>query len=154
MIFPSIDMAEKKVIIFVKSHQHYEGAEPEDLELISEGMMDTAEDGTVTLTYDETELTGLEGTRTSFTIRDDTVTLSRTGQVNSQMVFQKGRQHSSLYETPWGTMTVDIATSQLANRLSDRGGILDIHYSIAVEHRVAGRNQFKIRVREIGRQTI
>ena len=40
MIFPGIDMAEKKVIIFVKSHQHYEGAEPEDLELISEGLMD------------------------------------------------------------------------------------------------------------------
>ena len=34
-------MAEKKVIIFVKSHQHYEGTEPEDLELISEGLMDT-----------------------------------------------------------------------------------------------------------------
>ena len=147
-------MAEKKVIIFVKSRQHYEGAEPEDMELISEGTMEFTEDGAILLSYEETELTGLEGTRTSFTIRDDTVTLSRTGQVNSQMVFQKGRQHSSLYETPWGTMTVDIATSQLANRLSDRGGILDIHYSIAVEHRVAGRNQFKIRVREIGRQTI
>ena len=37
-------MAEKQVIIFVKSHQHYEGAEPEDMELISEGLMDTAED--------------------------------------------------------------------------------------------------------------
>ncbi len=144
-------MAEKKVIIFVKSHQHYEGAEPEEMELISEGLMDTAEDGTVTLAYEETELTGLEGTRTTFTIKDDMVVLSRTGQVNSQMVFQRGRQHSSLYETPWGTMTVDIATSQLASRLGDRGGVLDIQYSIAVEHRVAGRNQFKIRVREIAR---
>ena len=49
-------MAEKKVIIFVKSHQHYEGTEPEDLELISEGLMDTAEDGTVTLSlYQLTE---------------------------------------------------------------------------------------------------
>ena len=147
-------MAEKKVIIFVKSHQHYEGAEPEDLELISEGLMNTAEDGTVTLTYEETELTGLEGTHTAFTIKDDMVVLSRTGQVNSQMVFQKGRQHSSLYETPWGTMTVDIATSRLAGRLSDRGGVLEIQYTISVEHRIAGRNQFKIRVRETGRQTI
>ena len=147
-------MAEKKVIIFVKSHQHYEGAEPEDLELISEGMMDTAEDGTVTLTYDETELTGLEGTRTSFTIRDDTVTLSRTGQVNSQMVFEEGRQHTSLYETPFGELTVDIQTGRLRHNLSERGGVMEIQYSIAVEHRVAGRNQFKIRVREIGRQTI
>ena len=147
-------MAEKNVIIFVKSCQHYEGAEPEDMELISQGVMDTAEDGTVTLTYEETELTGLEGTRTTFAVRDDMVVLTRAGQVNSQMVFQKGRQHSSLYETPWGTMTVDIATSRLAGRLSDRGGVLEIQYTISVEHRIAGRNQFKIRVRETGRQTI
>ena len=144
-------MTEKKVIIFVKSRQHYEGTEPEDTELISEGTMAFAEDGAILLSYDETELTGLEGTRTTFAIRGDTVTLTRVGQVNSQMVFQKGRPHSSLYETPWGTMTVDIATSQMASRLTERGGVLEIQYTIAVEHQIAGRNQFKIRVRETAR---
>ena len=113
--------------------------------------MEFTEDGAILLSYEETELTGLEGTRTTFAIREDTVTLTRVGQVNSQMVFQKGRPHSSLYETPWGTMTVDIATSQMASRLTERGGVLEIQYTIAVEHQIAGRNQFKIRVRETAR---
>ena len=141
------------VLLSIRGEQYFEGVDPDATELMTEGTMELTESG-MRLNYQETELTGMAGTSTTFEVRGPRVILTRSGKVNSQMVFQKGRQHSSLYETPWGTMTVDIATSQLANRISDRGGILDIHYSIAVEHRVAGRNQFKIRVREIGRQTI
>lgn len=141
-------MIEKEVIIFVRGEQYYDGVDPDDVELISEGHMTLAEDGGITLSYEETELTGMEGTTTRFSIRNDTVVLTRSGKVSSQMIFQRGRQHSSLYETPWGTLTVDIATSSLAYRLDEHGGILEIQYTIAVEHQVTGRNQFKIRVRE------
>ena len=63
------------------------------------------------------------------------------------MVFEEGRQHTSLYETPVGELTVDIQTSRLRHNLTDRGGVMEIKYSIAVEHTVTGRNCFKIRVR-------
>ena len=75
------------------------------------------------------------------------MTLMRTGSVNSQMVFEEGKQHTSLYETPFGELTVDIQTSKLIHNLSERGGLMEIKYSIAVEHTVTGRNCFKIRVR-------
>ena len=42
---------------------------------------------------------------------------------------------------------MDIQTSDLRHNLSDRGGLLEIRYSIAVEHTVTGRNSFKIRVK-------
>lgn len=73
--------------------------------------------------------------------------LTRTGKVNSQMVFEEGRQHTSLYETPFGELSVDIQTSSLRHNLSQRGGVMEIRYSIAVEHTVTGRNRFKIQVR-------
>ena len=73
--------------------------------------------------------------------------LRRSGSVNSQMVFEEGRQHTSLYETPYGELSVDIQTSALRHNLSERGGLLEIKYSIAVEHTVTGRNSFKIRVK-------
>ena len=56
-------------------------------------------------------------------------------------------QHTSLYETPYGELSVDIQTSALRHNLSERGGLLEIKYSIAVEHTVTGRNSFKIRVK-------
>ena len=132
-------MTEKDVIIFVRGEQYYDGAAPDETELMTEGSMTIAGDGGIILEYQETELTGMEGTTTRFTIRDG---------VNSQMIFQRGKRHSSLYETPWGTMTVDIATTTLAYRLSSQGGVLEIKYTIAVDHQVTGENQFKIRVRE------
>ena len=97
--------------------------------------------------YEETELTGMEGTTTTFEVKGPQVILTRTGTVNSQMVFEEGRQHTSLYETPFGELTVDIQTSTLKHNLTQRGGVMEIKYSIAVEHTVTGRNCFKIRVR-------
>ena len=99
------------------------------------------------LSYQETALTGMEGTTTRFQIQGPRVILTRSGTVNSQMVFEEGRQHTSLYETPFGELSVDIQTSVLKHNLTERGGLMEIKYSIAVEHTVTGRNCFKIRVR-------
>ena len=146
------DIAENKaVIIFVRGEQTYDGMAPDETELMTEGFMTIGGDGGIVLEYQETELTGMEGTTTRFTIRDDTVLLTREGSVNSQMVFQRGRRHSSLYETPWGTMLVDVDTTALAYRMNSRGGILEIRYTVAVDHQVTGRNLVKIRVREVAR---
>ena len=144
-------MIEKNVILFVRGEQQFDQGEPEVTELMTEGAMTLEEDGEITLTYQETELPGMEGTTTRFSIRDDTVVLARTGMVNSQLVFQRGKRNSSLYETPWGMMQVDVFTTSLAHRLDGRGGILEIKFNISVDHQVAGENQFKIRVRESGR---
>lgn len=141
-------MIEKQVVIFVRGEQYYDGVDPDSVELISEGTMAIAEDGEITLAYRESELTGMEGTVTRFIIRGDTVVLTRSGGVNSQMVFRRGVPSSSLYETPWGSLMVDITTSRLAHRLGEHGGVLEIQYTIAVDHQVTGRNQFRIRVRE------
>ena len=141
-------MIEKNVVIFVRGEQTYDGAGPDATELISEGTMSIDDGGAVTVTYQETELTGMEGTTTRFTIQGDSVVLTRTGSVTSQMVFQKGVRHSSLYETPYGALTVDVSTLRLAHRLGERGGGLEAAYTVAVEHQLVSRNQFKIRIRE------
>jgi uncharacterized beta-barrel protein YwiB (DUF1934 family) len=99
------------------------------------------------LSYEETALTGMKGTVTTFAVEGGQVVLTRTGTVNSQMVFEEGRQHTSLYETPYGELAVDIQTSRLRHNLTERGGLLEIQYSIAVEQALTGRNRFKIRVK-------
>lgn len=143
-------MEEKEVILFVRGEQSFDGLPPDVTELMTEGVM-TIDGGGITLTYQETELTGMEGTTTSFLIQGDCVELRRTGGINSQMLFQRGRRHSSLYETPWGTLLVDVSTLSLSHRLGSRGGILDIRFNIAVDHQVTGENHFRIRVKEMTR---
>lgn len=134
------------VLLSIRGEQYFDDIDPDATELMTEGTMELTEAGMV-LSYQETELTGMEGTTTTFEIKGPQVVLTRTGKVNSQMIFEEGRQHTSLYETPFGELTVDIQTSALKHNLSQRGGVMEIKYSIAVEHTVTGRNCFKIRVK-------
>lgn len=134
------------VVLFVKSQQLFDGIEPDGSELMTDAWLSPTEKG-LDIAYDETELTGMAGTTTTFHIEGDRVILVRSGTTNSQMVFQEGTQHTSLYETPFGGLSMDIQTSYLRHNLTERGGVMEIRYSVAMEHAITGRNQFKIRVK-------
>ena len=144
-----IEQEKIPVLLFIRGEQYFDNVPPDATELMTEGTMERTETG-LRLTYQETELTDMEGTTTVFEIQGPQVILTRTGKVNSQMIFEEGRQHTSLYETPYGELSVDIQTSDLRHNLGDRGGLMEIRYSIAVEHTVTGRNRFKIRVKRKG----
>jgi len=143
---------EKNVIISIKGTQAYEGVEEDTIELVTQGrLLDCGEDG-LTLSYQESELTGMEGTLTSFQVeKTGRVILLRTGQVNSQMVFEEGRRHLSLYQTPVGDLSVGIRTNRVRNTLGMQGGELEIDYAIELDHALAGQNIFHIQVREDNR---
>ena len=143
----NIEKNQLPVLLTIRSEQHYEDMEPDSIELMTEGTLTLTGEGGMVLSYQESELTGLEGTTTAFEIRGAQVILTRTGSVNSQMVCEEGRQHTSLYETPFGELAVDIQTSRLRHSLTERGGLMDLRYSISVDHTVTGRNAFRIRVR-------
>ena len=134
------------VMLSVRGEQYYEGIDPDETELMTEATLEMTEDG-LRISYEESSLTGMEGTTTTYLISGSRVTLLRQGTVNSQMVFEEGRQHTSLYGTPFGELTVDIQTSRLRHNLTERGGVMEIRYSIAVEHVVTGRNCIKVHVK-------
>ena len=144
----SIETAREKlpVLLSIRGEQYFDDVDPDATELMTEGTLELTENG-LRLVYEESALTGMEGTTTVFEVSGPRVMLTRQGSVNSQMIFEEGRQHTSLYETPFGELTVDIQTSLLRHNLSERGGVMEIKYSIAVEHTVTGRNSFKIRVK-------
>lgn len=142
----SIEAQKLPVLLKVRGEQYFDDADPDATELTTEGTMVLTEEGMI-LSYEETALTGMEGTTTTFTVAGPRVILTRSGAVNSQMVFEEGRQHTSLYETPFGELSIDIQTSRLLHNLTERGGLMEIKYSIAVEHTVTGRNCFKIQVK-------
>lgn len=78
----------KNIIISVKGKQISGNEEPNIFELITEGKYYKDEEG-YCVTYDESEVTGMEGTTTTIKVADGIVTLMRIGSINSQFVFQK-----------------------------------------------------------------
>ena len=141
---------DKSVIISIRGVQSLNDDPPEVIELVTEGrLMDCGDEG-YTLTYQESELTGLEGTLTTFQVEPDCVTLLLMGVVNSQMVFQPGRRHFSMYDTPYGALSIGVNTRRLRTALDERGGEIEVDYAIEIDHAVAGENIFHIDVREKG----
>jgi len=139
---------EKSVIISVKGKQSFAGEDDETIELVTEGRLTRAGEGEYTLSYQESELTGLEGTLTTFQVERERVTLLREGEVNSQMVFEEGRRHLSMYDTPYGALTIGINTRRLRASLGENGGNIEIEYAIEIDHSLAGQNFFRIDVKE------
>ena len=123
----------KEVVISIKGIQKYEGALPDVVELVTEGRL-AREGDSYTLSYQESELTGLEGTLTTIQVDGGQVTLLRVGEFNSQLVFQEGRRHLSVYNTPYGAMSVGVHTRHLLAELSDQGGDIEVDYENAVYH--------------------
>lgn len=138
---------EKDVIISILGKQSYEGSEQDSMELVTEGKLVQGDDY-LRLSYEESELTGMTGTTTLFQVEPQRITLLRIGSVRSEMVFEQGRRHTSLYNTPYGSMEVGIKARRLNSSLTMQGGKLEIDYEIEIDHRLAGQNLFRIDVRE------
>lgn len=139
---------ENNVIISIQGKQSFEAQGDDTIELVTEGCLEPDGDDGYTLSYQESELTGLEGTLTTFQIEKDRITLMRVGEVNSQMVFEEGRRHLSMYNTPYGALSVGVSTRRMRSDLRRDGGSIEIHYAIEIDHAVAGQNLFQISVRE------
>ena len=52
----------------------------------------------------------------------------------------------SVYETPEGTLAISSNTRRLRSALADRGGDIEIQYTLDVNHAATGLNQFHIHV--------
>ena len=145
---------DKDVILSIRGQQIFDNGEPEVTELVTEGLLSCDGDDEYTLSYQESELTGLEGTLTTFQIEKGRVTLLREGQVNSQMVFEQGRRHLSMYNTPYGARSIGVNTRKMKVDLGESGGEIEINYALEVDHAVAGENLFQISIRERGGRTL
>lgn len=138
----------KNVVISLMGVQRYEEMPPDVIELVTQGQLHE-EDGALVLSYEESELTGLEGTRTTLRIEGERVVMLREGEMNTQMIFEEGQRHLSLYETPYGTMSIGVRTWSLYVQMDSSGGELEMDYAVEVEYSTAGRNTFRIQVREV-----
>lgn len=139
---------EKPVIISIRGVQSLEPGEEDVMELVTQGVLRQEEGEGYSLSYEESELTGLEGTLTTFRVGPDKIILQREGTLNSQMIFEEGQKHVSLYETPYGGLVLGVNTHRAKANLGEAGGSLSIHYGLEVDSQPIGENSFEIHVTE------
>ncbi|MCL2368271.1 MAG: DUF1934 domain-containing protein [Oscillospiraceae bacterium] len=142
----------KNVIITIKGLQDASPGQvdtAEAIELITSGEYSHLGRESV-LSYLESEMTGMEGTRTTFRASPERVTLTREGTLNTQMIFEQGKKHRFLYETPYGATSLGVDTRRLTCGFGEDGGEMEIDYTIDVDSVVVSENSFIISVRASG----
>ena len=139
-------MTEKNVMLTIVSTQRFKDDAPETTKLVTEGRL-RVQEGAVELSYDETELTGLAGTTTTFRIEPERVILTRTGALESRIVFAIGQEDCSLYDMGFGALMVAVRAEQIHMNMDENGGTLEVSYAIAIEDETAGTITYRISAR-------
>ena len=134
------------VVLAIQGTQRYEDQEPEVIELVTEGTMEFR-DGGWDISYEESALTGLEGVTTTFRVEKDQITLTRTGKLNSQMIFRQGQSHDSLYQMEFGTLMLTVEAKFMYFDIIPEGGTIDLTYGISIENTQAGLIDYHLDIR-------
>lgn len=137
----------KDVLISVTGIQQYVDQKPDCVKLVTEGTL-VQEENRYILTYQESELTGLEGTQTTIQVEGDQVMMLREGTVNTQMVFQLGRRHFGFYHTPYGDLFVGVNPHHVMAELTAEGGEIELDYELELDHALVGRSILVVNVKE------
>lgn len=121
----------KNIIVKLTGLQGNESMAPEMMQLVTEGTY-KKKGGAHYISFQESETTGMEGTTTTIKASGNMLTLVRYGSVNSQFIFEQGKQHLSHYDTGFGAFTVDITARNVKIDIGEHEGKIDFGYDMAI----------------------
>ena len=137
----------KDVIITLKSFHDIDADNKDSLDFMTYGYY-SYDDGIGSFSYFESEVTGLEGTRTSVIVMPDKIVVDRDGTVTSRMIFKEGEKSSFLYSLPFGEAMLGVDTRKIRQSFDENGGNAEIEYVVNVDHKVFTRNKLLLNVKQ------
>lgn len=136
----------RAVMLYVRGQQNYADQEPEVIELVTEGVLERTDDGW-RLSYEESDLTGMQGVMTTFLVADNAITLKRSGKLNSEMVFKVGVPHDSLYQVDFGALMLSVCATEVESVITEEGGTIDVKYNIEIEQNAMGEIAYHLDIK-------
>ena len=136
----------RNVVLSIRGRQTYADQEPEVIELVTEGTM-TFRNGGWDISYEESALTGLEGVTTTFRVEPGKVVLTRTGKLRSEMIFEEGVPHDTLYQMAFGTLMMTVKATFVFFDIVEDGGTIDLSYNLDIENTEAGVIDYHLDIR-------
>ena len=139
----------KDVTLKITGIQTGPDMEEDRTELVTEGCM-YKRGNAFYLVYDEGELTGFEGCKTSLKVDGNKVKVKRFGEnvgIDTGIEFEKGRRYCGFYDTPLGMMEIEVLTTDIRNTLNfNAPGNVNIDYDISLKGLLEGKNRLSIEV--------
>lgn len=124
-----------------------ESPEPEILDINTIGSY-TDDGERISISYDESEATGMEGSVTTVTfLKADPsiISMMREGAVSTTLVFENGKRHHCLYKTPFMPFEICVRTIKVSNSLLGIGA-LSLDYVVEIRGAKAERTKFSMQI--------
>jgi uncharacterized beta-barrel protein YwiB (DUF1934 family) len=118
-----------EVLLNIKGRQTH-GDQSGDVELTTEGTF-TMENGVFVISYDESESEG-EDVRTEIRVADGMVTMHKSGAVETEFIFEKGKTFVTNYQTPFGNLDVSLLPTLVEAKLQDACGSIELEYVMSI----------------------
>jgi len=120
----------QKVNLTIKSEQYHLDAPPIVINSNTDGEIIRLTDSWK-IVYKETADSGLGNTITTIFVEDkNIVKMERYGANTINMEFVKGKSHTSIMNTPFGSITISFLTNKVEASISESGGRISLSYSI------------------------
>nr|WP_122011978.1 DUF1934 domain-containing protein [Maliibacterium massiliense] len=100
------------------------------------------------LEYEETDVSGMEGTHTRISVKGDVVSVTRQGDLNSRMQFHQGQKYISTLTTPLGALQLGIFPTLVDVDIQRGEGKVDLKYQLDVDGDVLGVNHLSVTFRK------
>ena len=135
---------EKSAVISIRSFSDLD--KDEVIEVVTPGKFHLGE-SEFKAVYEESEISGMDGTTTTLVIKDDVLVLEREGSTSTRMEFKKGEDVISLYNTPYGMMNINISTKELDIDMDEDGGVIYTKYVLGLEGQPGITSELKVKIR-------
>lgn len=137
----------KPVKIRIISSVKDENGRQQPSEQICFGRM-AEKNGTNYVFYEESEVTGLEGTKTTIKWNDERIIILRSGTLDHRQEFCQGLVDKSLYQTPYLKIPLETETKYLYTGFRKGVWNLEIEYSLSHSGQPYGDMKILIEIEE------
>lgn len=140
-----------KVLVSIIGQAQALGQTPDEIRLMTTGTL-TRTLGGFCLDYQESQPDGSDVQDIHLEMTPHRVTMTRTGDYASTLVFQKGCRFEGVYHTPYGEMDLAVFPTRVKVDLGEEHGSVRLQYQLDFQGSIATMNDLTVLYRQSRRQ--
>ena len=99
--------------------------------------------------YNESAATGFDGSKTCVKVWDNGASITRFGKYHSCLMIEKGITNLCNYDTPAGSLVLDINGVEVESNLTEKGGEIRLAYTLNTSGLLLSENNITMKIKEL-----
>ena len=135
----------KDIILTISGLHETDGETDEPVEIMSPGLY-YLKNGKHYVLFEEM-MEGVDGViKTTLKFTENQAELIRSGATTTRMVFESGKEHVAVYQTPMGPLSISVYTEDIVSSFSEEQINLMINYSLKTDDIVLTESTVRLNV--------